>query len=71
MAATEWCRRAMHRPVREQHKELSEKLAGHWAYYGTIGNHGLLDRFRAAVRGGWRKSLARRSAAARHEVEAL
>lgn len=60
-AAAEWCRRAMHWPIREQHKKLSKKLDGHYSYYGVIGNCGMLVRFRAAVRGLWRKNLARRS----------
>jgi group II intron reverse transcriptase/maturase len=60
-AAKEFCRRVMHWPVKEQHKKLSQKLNGHYGYFGITGNFGMLDRFRAAVRGIWRRSLARRS----------
>ena len=30
----QWCRENRHRPVREQHHTLSQKLRGHFAYYG-------------------------------------
>ncbi len=60
-AAAEWCRRAMHRPVKEQHEALTKKLQGHYGYFGIIGNFGMLKRFREAVRRIWRQNLARRS----------
>jgi RNA-directed DNA polymerase len=60
-AIAAWCRTVMHRPVREQHRMLSQKLKGHYGYYGITGNSRCLDDFRNAVRRTWRKCLARRS----------
>jgi hypothetical protein len=57
----EWCRRARHSPVQVQHKVLSQKLRGHYAYYGITGNPKALDRFRFWVKRTWHKWLARRS----------
>ena len=57
----EWCRRARHGPVQEQHKVLSQKLRGHYAYYGITGNSKALERFRFWVKRTWHKWLARRS----------
>jgi len=57
----EWCRRVLHRPVKEQHHELSGKLRGHYAYYGVTGNGASLSRFFHEVTKTWRKWLARRS----------
>jgi group II intron reverse transcriptase/maturase len=60
----DWCRFHRHRPVREQHQALKQKLLGHFAYYGITGNGGALHRFREAVQELWRKWLSRRSRAA-------
>jgi group II intron reverse transcriptase/maturase len=57
----EWCRQARHRPIREQHRDLSRKLTGHYGYYGITGNWVALDRFRFEVTKVWRKWLERRS----------
>jgi RNA-directed DNA polymerase len=57
----EWCRRVLHRPVKEQHQELSRKLRGHYAYYGLTGNAASLSRFYHEVTKSWRRWLARRS----------
>src|SRR5262249_15404919 len=35
-AISEWCRVHRHIPVVEQHQKLSEKLRGHYGYYGII-----------------------------------
>lgn len=56
-----WCRLAMHWPLRQQHEELTQKLKGHYGYYGITGNAEALDRFRKAVRRVWRRWLGRRS----------
>jgi group II intron reverse transcriptase/maturase len=56
-----WCRHARHWKVREQHRALQRKLAGHYAYYGITGNTRALSRYREAVKRIWRKWLARRS----------
>jgi RNA-directed DNA polymerase len=57
----EWCRLARHRPIGEQHKDLSRKLRGHYGYYGITGNSEALVRFRHEVTKVWRKWLVRRS----------
>jgi len=57
----EWCRQVMHRPIREQHRDLSRKVRGHYGYYGITGNWVALDRFRFEVTKVWRKWLRRRS----------
>jgi group II intron reverse transcriptase/maturase len=55
-----WCRLNRHRPVAEQHQTLVQKLRGHFAYYGVIGNLRCLSRFRYEVMRLWRKWLSRR-----------
>ena len=56
----QWCRFHRHRPVPEQHRTLSQKLRGHFAYYGITGNCEGLRRFRDAVQRLWRNWLSRR-----------
>jgi len=60
-ALKDWCRKVMHRPIKEQHAELTKKLKGHYGYYGITGNAEALDRFRHAVKRVWKSALARRS----------
>jgi hypothetical protein len=55
-----WCRLNRHRPVGDQHRALRQKLQGHYAYYGVIGNLRCLSNFRYAVGRLWRKWLSRR-----------
>jgi group II intron reverse transcriptase/maturase len=57
----EWYRRNCHRPIAEQHETLSQKLRGHYAYYGITGNYRALVRLRQAVQRIWRRWLSRRS----------
>ena len=56
-----WCRRNRHKPIAEQHRELSQKLRGHFAYYGITGNSRWLQKFRHEVVKSWQKWLHRRS----------
>jgi RNA-directed DNA polymerase len=56
----QWCRLNRHQPIPEQHQTLSQKLRGHFAYFGITGNSFALSRFRAAVIHIWKKWLARR-----------
>jgi RNA-directed DNA polymerase len=58
---TQWCREHRHRPLREQHQALSQKLRGHYGYYGLTGNFERLRCFHDEVRRIWRKWLDRRS----------
>jgi RNA-directed DNA polymerase len=55
-----WCKTNRHRPISEQHLILSQKLRGHYAYYGITGNSVALNRYREEVRRVWRKWLVRR-----------
>jgi group II intron reverse transcriptase/maturase len=55
-----WCRLNRHRPIGEQQQTLSQKLRGHFAYYGITGNHSGLACFRLGVVRCWRKWLSRR-----------
>jgi RNA-directed DNA polymerase len=56
-----WCRRNRHRPVCEQHRILSQKVRGHYAYYGITGNAPGLTGFLTAVERCWHKWLNRRN----------
>jgi group II intron reverse transcriptase/maturase len=55
-----WCKKNRHLPIVEQHAILSQKLRGHYAYYGITGNKVSLWRFYEAVQHVWRKWLMRR-----------
>ena len=59
-ALSEWCRLNRHRDLRDQHRTLSQKLVGHFAYYGITGNSSALNRFRAAATWIWKRWLSRR-----------
>lgn len=61
----DWCRTHRHRPVREQWKALVQKLRGHFAYFGVVGNTAAMGRLRHEVYGVWRRWLHRRSQRAR------
>lgn len=56
-----WCRKYRHTPIDAQHKQLSRKLRGHYAYYGLTGNGRALAVLRDKVRRIWFKWLQRRS----------
>jgi RNA-directed DNA polymerase len=57
---SEWCRKNLHLPIKEQHQKLTAKLRGHYGYYGIIGNFYSLQKFREGARGIWRRRLSRR-----------
>lgn len=57
----EWCRWHRHRPIRQQHATLSQKVRGHYAYYGITFNARALKAFLWAVHRVWRKWLDRRN----------
>ena len=59
-ALSEWCRKNLHAPIKEQHQKLTEKLHGHYGYYGIIGNYFSLQEFREGARKIWRRALSRR-----------
>lgn len=60
-AVAQWCRAERHEPVWWQHQKLTQKLRGHYGYYGITGNARSLGRFLYAVTCTWRKWLSRRS----------
>ena len=57
----QWCRTYQHLPIDEQHARLSQKVRGHYAYYGITGNAKSLKCFLYAVHRTWRKWLDRRN----------
>ena len=59
-ALSEWCRKNLHAPIKEQHQKLVQKLRGHYGYYGIIGNFFSLLEFREGARRIWRRKLSRR-----------
>ena len=59
-ALSEWCRKNLHVPIMEQHQKLTQKLRGHYGYYGIIGNFASLQKFREGARRIWRRKLSRR-----------
>jgi len=60
-AIREWCRAHRHESIRQQSKDLSRKVSGHYQYYGIPGNLESLWRFSKMVFLAWCKWLARRS----------
>jgi len=60
-AVKAWLQRYRHSPVREQHAALTQKLRGHYAYFGLTGNGRALGVFRWAVSRLWHYWLNRRS----------
>ncbi len=59
-ALSEWCRKNLHLPIKEQHQKLVQKLRGHYGYYGITGNFFSLQEFREGARRIWRRKLSRR-----------
>ena len=57
----QWCRWNRHRPVEEQHRMLTKKLEGHYAYYGITSNFRRISSFLYLARRVWHAALARRS----------
>ena len=57
----EWCRAHRHDDVETQHRALSRKLSGHYAYFGVTSNYRALVRLFDETKRIWRKWLSRRS----------
>jgi group II intron reverse transcriptase/maturase len=62
-ALSAWCRENLHQPIAEQHQKLSQKLKGHYGYYGITGNFVSLQAFLEGTRKIWKRWLSRRSRA--------
>ena len=58
---SKWCRTHRHEPIRWQWERLTQKLRGHFGYFGITGNSKAIGRFRGEVVAAWRKWLNRRS----------
>lgn len=56
-----WMSRHLHLRKQEQHAALSQKLRGHFGYFGITGNMRLLECFRYQVTRLWRRWLGQRS----------
>ncbi len=61
LRVTEWCRKHRHLPLKEQHRQISSKLRGHFNYFGLIGNMRCLKAMEWHTVRTWRKWLNRRS----------
>jgi group II intron reverse transcriptase/maturase len=61
VAINEWCRRHRHYSLRDQHAGLSNRLRGHFNYFGVNGNARRLHQLRDRTRRIWLKWLQRRS----------
>jgi hypothetical protein len=57
----EWCRLNRHRPLEEQHRVLTQKMRGHYSYFGITCNSPALAAFALGVENRWHKWLSRRS----------
>jgi retron-type reverse transcriptase len=57
----QWCRQNRHLSIAEQHALMSQKVRGHYAYYGITGNARALAEFLWLVERVWRKWLNRRN----------
>ncbi len=55
-----WCRAHRHDPLWQQHRVLSQKVRGHYGYFGIRGNSRCLKNFHDEVRRTWVKWLSRR-----------
>ena len=62
---TAWCRMHRHHALDDQRRALNQKLRGHYAYFGRVGNYGRLWEIYARTRATWRCWLSRRSHKAR------
>jgi hypothetical protein len=58
-AITYWCRANRHTPRKEQHEQLSQKMRGHYAYYGISLNYKRLTQFYYQIKQTWFKWLNR------------
>ncbi len=57
----EYCRNSRHNPIEEQHAALSQKLRGHYQYFGLTMNMRALDQVYDRIKAIWRYWLDRRS----------
>ena len=60
-AIRQWCRKNRHQDLAEQHHTLTQKMRGHYGYYGVTCNERALNGFYQEVLLSWKKWLSRRS----------
>lgn len=60
-AISEWCRYNRHYSIAEQQRQLTQKIKGHYSYYGITGNSRKLALYFNEVSKLWHKWLRRRS----------
>lgn len=60
-AIWKWCREERHTSIRTQYRVLTQKLRGHYQYYGVRGNYGCMETIKAFVVRAWHFWLSRRS----------
>jgi len=68
---SEWCRKHRHLPTGLQRDVLAQKMTGHYAYYGVVGNASALLKYSCVVYRTWRRWLNRRSQRARMTWERM
>jgi hypothetical protein len=56
-----WCKENRHKPLKEQHEKLCEKLRGYYQYYGVRGNYKALETVFEHTENSWRRWLGQRS----------
>jgi len=56
-----WCKENRHLPLEEQYQKLSQKLRGHYQYYGIINNYRQMEVVYYQAIKGWKYWLNRRS----------
>ena len=64
-----WCQSNRHGPIKVQHKKLSQKLRGHYSYFGITGNHRRVRNFLHQVERIWLKWLNHRGRGKRLNFE--
>jgi RNA-directed DNA polymerase len=60
-AIGDWCKENLHKPLAEQHRQLTSKLYGHYQYYGVRGNYKMLEVAYEHTQVMWKKWLGRRN----------
>lgn len=60
-AIFDYCKRERHKPIKEQHLQLSRKMRGHYAFYGITNNYTSIKRYSEIVKRTWKMWLNRRN----------
>jgi hypothetical protein len=68
---SQWCKAHRHDPLKVQQEALSQRLRGHYGYYGRCWNRERLWTFLRRVQHEWWRWLCRRSQRARLNWEVM